>query len=43
MVMGGCKGMWEGVITFRMCDNPQGGERYVRKVCQLMEMCDGLV
>ena len=24
---GGCKGMWEGVKTFRRCDTPQGSER----------------
>ena len=34
MVVGGCKGVWEGVITFRRCDTPQGGvnvlQRYVR-------------
>ena len=35
MVMGGCKGVLEGVKTFRRCDNHQGGEN-VRKVCQLM-------
>ena len=40
MVMGGCKGVWEGVITFKMCDSPQGGVRVARKVCQLMEKCD---
>ena len=31
--MGGCKGVWEGVITFRRCENNQGGvnvlERYI--------------
>ena len=27
--------MWEGVITFRKCASPQGGVKYVRKVCQL--------
>ena len=36
-----CKGMWEGVVTFRRCDSPQGGMKDVRKVCQLMERCDG--
>ena len=40
MVMGGCKAVWEGVITFRKCDNPQGGVKDVRKVCHLMERCD---
>ena len=29
MVMGGCKGVWEGVITSR-CDTPQGGVKDVR-------------
>ena len=38
-VIGGCKGAWEGVITFKRCDSPQGGVKTVRKVCQLMEMC----
>ena len=33
--MGLCKGVWEGVITFRRCDSPHGGVKYVRKVCQL--------
>ena len=41
MVMGGCKGMWGGVITFRRCDTPHGGLKDVRKVCQVMERCDG--
>ena len=39
--MGGCKGVLEGVITFRRCDTPQGGVKDVRKVCQVMETCDG--
>ena len=38
--MGGCKGVWEGVITFRRCDSLQGGVKDVRNVCQLIEMCD---
>ena len=29
MVIGGCKGLWEGVITFR-CDTPQGSVKDVR-------------
>ena len=33
---GGCKGVWEGMIT-NGCDSPPGD---VRKVCQLMERCD---
>ena len=41
MVMGGCKGMWEGVITFRWCDTPEGGVKDVRKICQVMERWDG--
>ena len=41
MVMGGCKGVWEGVITFRRCDTPQGGVKGIRMVCQLIERCDG--
>ena len=40
MVMGGCKGVWEGVVTFRRCDSPQGSVKAIRKVCQLMETCD---
>ena len=39
--MEGCKGVWEGVVTFRRCDSPQGGVTDVRKVSQLMERCDG--
>ena len=41
MVMGGCKGVWEGLITFRRCVNHQGGVKGVRKVCQVIERCDG--
>ena len=41
MVMGGCKGVLEGVMTFRRCDTPQGGVKDVRKVCQMMERCNG--
>ena len=33
----GCKGVWEGVITFKRYDSPRGGVNIVRKVCQLME------
>ena len=33
--------MWEGVITFRRCENHQGGAKVVRKVCQLMARWDG--
>ena len=29
--MGGCKGVWEGVITFRRCDSPQGSVKDVKK------------
>ena len=36
MVIGGCKGMCEGVITFRRCENHQGGVKGVTKVCQVM-------
>ena len=38
---GGRKGVWEGVITFRRCENHQGAVKGVRKVCQVMERCDG--
>ena len=41
MAMGGWKGVWEGVIMFSRCDTPQGGVEDVRKVCQVMERCDG--
>ena len=34
MVMGGCKGVWEGVITFKRYNSPQGGVKIVRKVCR---------
>ena len=34
--MGGCEEVWEGVITFRRCENRQGGAKVVRKVCQVM-------
>ena len=40
MVMGGCKVVWEGLITFRRCDTPQGGVKDVRKVCQVMARCE---
>ena len=40
MVMGECKGVWEGVITFRKFDSPQGGVNNIRKLFQLMERCD---
>ena len=33
--------MWEGVITFKRYDSPQGCRKGNRKVCQLMERCDG--
>ena len=41
MVMEGCEGMWEGVINFNRCDSPKGGVKDLRKMCQLMERCDG--
>ena len=34
---GGCKGVLEGVITFKRYDSPQGGVKIVRK---LMQRCD---
>ena len=34
--MGGCKGLWEDLITFRRCEKHQGGVKGVRKVCQVM-------
>ena len=40
MVMGVCKGVWEGVITFRKCDSPQGDVKHVGKVCLLMGRYD---
>ena len=36
MIMWGYKEVWEGVISFKMCDTPQGGVKDVRKVCQMM-------
>ena len=33
---GGCNGVWEGVITLKRYDSPQGGV----KGCQLMGRCD---
>ena len=33
---GGCKGVWEGVVTFKRCDSPYGVLINVKKVCQLM-------
>ena len=36
MVMGGYKGFLEGMITFRRCENHQGGVKGVTKVCQVM-------
>ena len=29
------------MIVVRKCDSHQGGVKGVRKVCQLMERCDG--
>ena len=40
MVIGGCKGVCEGMVTFWRCDSPQGGVKDVRKF-KLMERCDG--
>ena len=40
MVMEECKGVWEGVITFRRCVSPQRHMKDVRKACQLMGRCD---
>ena len=37
MVMGVCKGVWEGVITFSRCDTPQGGAKDATKVCRVMK------
>ena len=33
--------MWEGMVIFKRCDSQQGGVKDVRKMCQLMESCDG--
>ena len=38
--MGGCKGVWECVVSFKRCDSPQGGVKVVRNVCQVMEKGD---
>ena len=40
MVMGGYKGVWESVITFRKCDSPQGDVKDVGQVCLLMGRYD---
>ena len=32
--------MLEGVISFRRCDRASGSVEDVRKMCQLLEMCD---
>ena len=40
IVIGGCKDVLEGLITYRKCDNPHGGFKGVSKVCQLIEKCD---
>ena len=39
----GCKGAWGGVTVVRKGDSYQGGVKAIRKVCQLMERCDGHV
>ena len=31
MVMGGCKGVWEGVMFFRKCDIPQEVRRCLKR------------
>ena len=36
--LGRCKGAWTVV---RKCDSHQGGAKDIRKVCQLIERCDG--
>ena len=41
MVMGRCNGVWKGVTVVRKCDSHQGGVKGIRKVCQLIERCDG--
>ena len=38
MVIGGCNGVCEGVISFRRCGTPQGGVKSARKVCQVIEV-----
>ena len=40
-IIWGCKGVWEGVVAFSRCNSPQRVLKYVRKVCQLLDRCDG--
>ena len=40
MVMAECNWMLEGVITSSRCDSPQRAVKDVRKICQLVEICD---
>ena len=35
--------MWGGVTFVWKCDSHQGGVKGIKKVCQLMERCDGHV
>ena len=34
MVIGKCKGVWEGVTSFKRCDSPFECVKDIRKVCQ---------
>ena len=35
MVMGGCKRLWEGVISFRKCDTPQDVRKMLERFVML--------
>ena len=41
MVMGRRKGDWGGVAVDQKCNIDQKGVKGIKKVCQLMERCDG--
>ena len=41
MIMLRSKGGWGGVAVNQKCDINQIGVKAIRKVCQLMERCDG--
>ena len=29
-----CKGLWEGLTSFKRCDSPQGSVKDIGKLCQ---------
>ena len=40
MSLGRCRESWVGVTVVRKCGSNEGGVKYIRKVCQLIERCD---